>query len=115
MVASMSGGDLAQWAGVAVVLLVCWRITRGGGGSAVQELSEANRVLTKAKEELGGQVRDLLIENTSLRHRTDYAAVMERHERQAQERHVATLKVLDLIAKRLGPDPNGEHADARAA
>jgi hypothetical protein len=29
------------------------------------------------------------------------------HEERAQERHTSMIVVLDLIAARLGPDPNG--------
>lgn len=115
VLASFTSGDAAQWAAVAVALLFAWRVTRGGGGSAVQELSEANKVLTARKDELGAQVRDLLVENRALRERTDFGAVMDGHERRAQERHEATLKVLDLIAARLGPGDGPPVAHAKAA
>lgn len=100
---------------------VAWRIAQGGGSSAVTELSEANRVLTqrlhdlrdeyqKKIDELGAQVRDLRVENAELRSRTDYQAVINEHEKRAAERHAATLKVLELIASRLGPDPERQAA-----
>lgn len=98
------GGTLSQWLLVAVAVFVAWRITSGGGGSAVQELSAANKVLTNRVHDLGSEVRDLKIENERLRQRTDFQAVLSDHERRAQERHTATLGVLELIAARLGPD-----------
>lgn len=105
MIAALHGiGDVAGWAALALALIAAWRVTRGGAGSAVQELSEANRVLDARVHELGGEVRDLRIENAELRERTDYAAVMAAHEETALERHKALLNVLSLIAARLGPD-----------
>lgn len=106
---------IATWLPMLLVALVAWRISRGGGGSAVQELSEANRVLEKRMHELGGQVRDLLVEKATLEQKTDYAAVMAEHEKLSRERHERVLKVLEehfsrtlaileLIAERMGPD-----------
>jgi cell division protein FtsB len=91
---------------------VAWRVSRGGGSAAVTVLSEANKVLENKMheqqrkiDELGAEVRDLRVENAELRSRTDYQAVINEHEKRANERHGATLKVLELIAARLGPDP----------
>lgn len=100
----MNAADLAQIVTACVLLFVAWRISRGGAGAAVQELSEANRVLERRVHELGGEVRDLRIENASLKQRTDFAAVMADHERKAEHRSEAMLGVLNLIAARLGPD-----------
>lgn len=110
-------GTLPNWILVALALIVAWRVSRGGGGAAVSELSESNKVLERKLQEvrdtMGGEIRDLRIENGELRGRTDVAVaigpVLEwtlKHELRAQERHDATLRVLDLIAARLGPDPN---------
>lgn len=107
--------NLIQIGSLVLVAGVAWRITRGGGGAAVQELTAANRVLEQRMHELGGQVRDLRIENAKLKQRTDFAAVIRKHEEQlmasmrsheqrAQKRADAQLHVLDLIASRLGPD-----------
>lgn len=105
------GGTLAQWLIVAVAVFVAWRITRGGGGSAVQELTAANKVLEGRVHDLGAEVRDLKIANERLRQRTDFEAVLSAHERRAQERHTATLGVLELIATRLGPDGSAAGPD----
>lgn len=93
--------------GFVLTLAVSWRVSKGGGGSAVTELSKANEVLTHRVKELGDEVRDLRIENAKLKARTDYQAVISEHEKRAQARHEAQLHVLELIASRLGPDPNG--------
>lgn len=104
LLAILSGNDIIQWASLALLAFTLWRITRGGGGSAVQELSAANRVLEKRNHDLGAEVRDLRIEVEKLRARTDFAAVMAQHEEQAQKRAEGILTVLDLIAGKLGTD-----------
>lgn len=119
-----------------MALFVAYRISRGGGGSAVSELAKANEVLEgrlhderDAKEQLGGEVRDLRVELAELSGRTDFAAALAAalgpilewtagHEKRAQDRHEAmmsstqantdaVLGVLELVAQRLGPEPNG--------
>lgn len=122
-------GTLPTWILVGFALFVAFRVSKGGGGSAVSELSKANEVLTRRTHELGAEVRDLKIENERLKARTDFAqaltpvlesiaqgtnasearqvAIMDAqasHEDRAQERHARTLGVLDLIAKRLGKE-----------
>lgn len=115
--AIVSLGSLAQWTTVALMLIVAWRLSAGGAGTAVQELSKANEVLTKRVHELGSEVRDLRVENAKLRQRTDFHAVlgvfeeraeerMARMEQRADERAEKMLKVLELIADRLGSDDN---------
>lgn len=96
-------GTPVQWATAGLVLFVAWRLSRGGAGAAVSELSESNRVLERRVHELGAEVRDLRIENAELKQRTDFAYVMQEHEDRAQARADATLRVLGLIADRLGP------------
>jgi hypothetical protein len=115
MLAALHAADFTQWAALLVLAAGLWRLTRGGAGSAVSELSLANRVLEKRNHELGAEVRDLRIEVAELRTRTDFAAVIAQHEERAQSRNVAILGVLDLIAARLGPDHNPPPAQARAA
>lgn len=92
---------------IAVLVLtagIAWRISRGGGGSAVSELSKANEVLERRVDEQGKEIRDLKMKNAELASRTDFGATMAIHEERAAQRHQATLRVLDLIAARLGPD-----------
>lgn len=110
----LTAGDVAQLVLVLALALGLWRLTRGGAGYAVQELSAANRVLERRNHELGAQVRDLRIKLARLESRTDFAAVMDAHERNAAARSAAVLQVLDLIASRLGPDP-GHETDHPAA
>lgn len=99
-------GSIPSWALLALAIGVAWRLSRGGGGSAVQELSKANEVLTRRVKELGDEVRDLTILNEQLRARTDFAAVIQSHEERAQQRHDSQLHILGLIAARIGPDGN---------
>jgi biopolymer transport protein ExbB/TolQ len=123
-------GSIPTWALFFLALVVAWRVTRGGAGSAVSELSKANEVLTQRVHDLGAEVRDLKVENERLKARTDVSlviapeaqriidetrAALSEHERTAIERHQQQLSsgekqlvVLDLIAGRLGPDPNGD-------
>jgi hypothetical protein len=127
-------GSIPTWALFVLALVVAWRVTKGGAGSAVSELSKANEVLTNRVHELGAEVRDLKVENAELKARTDLSLVIEPvtqkiidatrsamldHERAAIERHQVQLDaagkqlvVLDMIAARLGPDTNGERRAA---
>lgn len=107
MLAAVTVGSVAQWFTLGVVVFGAWRLTAGGTGSAVTELSKANEVLTHRVQELGAEVRDLRIENERLKGRTDFAAVIAQHEQRAQARADKTLIVLGLIADRLGAEPNG--------
>lgn len=135
-VSAISWGAIGQWFAVLVLVLIAWRVTRGGAGSAVSELSKANEVLTQRVHDLGAEVRDLRVENATLKERTDVAlalvpavreivstitasieahearglAALEQHERRAERRGTAGLNVLKLIADRLGPEPNGATA-----
>jgi hypothetical protein len=122
MLAASVAGTIPTWILVAMALFVAWRVSRGGAGSAVSELTAANHVLeqalTRDRDKFGAEIRDLRIENGELRGRTDVAIALMPviewttvHEKRAQERHDATIVVLGLIAKRLGPEPNGEHPE----
>lgn len=106
--AALSHVDLPSWILLAVALLVAWRVTRGGGGSAVTELSAANGVLEKRVHELETQVSELRHENLALAARTDFTQALspllvatETHEARAVERSTRILSVLDTIAERL--------------
>lgn len=132
-------GTLPTWILVVIALGAAWRMSRGGTGSAVSELSKANEVLDKRlheerqkREDLGAEVADLRTQNAELKGRTDFAAALAAalgplsewtigHETRAQERHEAAMKnssknteavllVLDRIAERLGPDDLREAA-----
>lgn len=114
MLAHITVANLMQTFTVLVLVAGLWRLTRGGTGAAVQELTAANKVLEKRNHELGGEVRDLRIRVAELSTRTDFASVMAEHERNAAQRTDSILAVLDLIAKRLGPEP-GTGPAAKAA
>lgn len=112
-------GPLSGWLLLLLAAFVAWRISRGGGGTAVQELSAANQVLEKRVHELGGEVRDLRVENTALRARTDFqgslaASItplresMERHELGAQERNGKVVEVLETISTQLEGRRSGD-------
>lgn len=104
-------GTIPSWGLLVIALLAAYRVTKGGGGSAVSELSAANTVLDKRLHEQGAEIRDLRIKNTELEAKTDFtialAPIFEwtaSHEIRAQERHEKTMIVLDLIAQRLGKE-----------
>jgi len=104
-----------------IALFAAWRISRGGGSSAVSELSKANEVLTKAnhaKESLLSEkdrnIRLLEDQLAELRTRADFGAsislAFDAHEKRANIRHDETerraearfdkqLGILDLLAK----------------
>jgi hypothetical protein len=136
LAAFQSLGTLPTWILVIMAVIVAYRVTKGGAGSAVSELSKANEVLTRAvheerekREALGGEVRDLGKENALLKGRTDFASSLAAalgplsewtagHEARAQERHEAqmaaatknteaVLLVLERIGERFGPDDEG--------
>lgn len=126
LAASTVLGTLPTWILVVLALTVAWRVTRGGGGSAVSELSKANEVLTNAvheerekREALGAEVRDLRAENAALGERTDFAKALAgqaatseghilttiaAHETRAIERHAQLVVILELVAKKLGKE-----------
>jgi hypothetical protein len=118
MVAATIWGTLPTWLILVVALFAAWRISNGGAGSAVSELTAANRALDKAlhdaRDKLGSEVSELRSQNSELRGRTDVAIALtpvldwtQWHEQRAAERHAAMMVILDLIAERLGPDTNG--------
>ena len=136
-------GTVPGWLTLGVLVVTLLTLRRGGVPGAVGELSDANRALNDALkrerekgEQLGGEVRDLRVQLAELSGRTDFAAALAAalvpilewtagHEKRAQERHDASmtamqsntdavLGVLELVAQRLGPEPNG-HDDERVA
>jgi len=114
-------GTLPAWITVAILISAVLIFIRGGGGTAIQSLQIANEVLEKRVQQLMDQSRQLEDQNkrqaaeiAELRARTDVTAALspvisavQLHEQQAAKRAERTLTVLDLIAKRLGPDLEG--------
>lgn len=100
-----------------VTARVAWAVWRGAGGTALDTLGRANRVLER---------RVLDLEKQGLHDQTMIAALVAKtdvsvaiaplvvwstaHEERAAQRHEATLAVLGLIADRLGPDREAQAA-----
>ncbi len=108
----LSGGGPATWTGslptwilVVIGLAFAWRITRGGGGTAVSELTAANAVLTHALQEQREITDKQAKEIAALQGKTDVVLaitpLMQSHEKNAQERHAATVKVLAEMSESL--------------
>lgn len=111
-------GTLPGWLTLVVVVSVAWILYRGGTGTAVSGLQDANRELERQIKEKAGQLSALERINAELRAEKDVNVAivpvvdaMKSHEVRAQERHEKTLIVLDLIAERLGPDHNSTHEE----
>lgn len=81
------------------------------------ELNEARDIIAELKEQVAKlealqmpiQVVRALQESaaTAASRQTQIISYLERHERSAEKRTQSTLDLLQLIADRLGPDPNG--------
>lgn len=106
---------LAAFAVVSAVALGSFAFSRKFGGSAaLEELERANKVLAGRVTELTADNKMLAAKVAALERERNIALAlvpvldaMTQHEERANSRHEATLHVLDLIADRLGPDPNG--------
>ena len=104
-------GTLPAWLTFMGVIGAAWAVWRGGGGTALSTLQTANRVLEERVHELELQGKRDAATIAELTGKTDLALAIKpfmewasTHEERAVERHAGTLKVLDLIAERLGPD-----------
>lgn len=100
---------------VAAVLALrgAYAVWRGGGGTALETVTLANRVLEGRVHELSKEVALLRAENVVLAAKTDFAMALapimtwaETHERNAEKRSIAMLDLIGLLAARLGPDTN---------
>jgi len=98
-------GSLPTWILVVIGLAFAWRITRGGGGTAVSELTAANAVLTHALKEQRDISDKQAKEIAVLQSKTDVVLaitpLMQSHEKNAQERHESTVKVLAEMSESL--------------
>lgn len=101
-------GSVPTWAILVVGIFAAWRVSRGGGGSAVTELSAANQVLEdrdrRRQHELEAQAGKI----AALESKTDVVLavtpLIAEHERHSQERHDATIKVLEAIRDQIHSD-----------
>lgn len=96
---------------VAIAAAAFLFVRRHGGGSALEELERANRVLERRVNELEHENSKQAGEIATLKGRTDIALAiapvleaLRLHEERASERSTRTLDVLGLIADRLGPE-----------
>lgn len=98
-------GSLPTWILVGIGLIFAWRITKGGGGSAVSELTAANAVLTHALNEQRQVTDNQSKEIAALQGKTDVVLaitpLMQAHEQKAQDRHDSTVKVLTEMSDSL--------------
>ena len=100
-----------------LTLFVAWRLSKGGGGTALAEYERANKRLEASLKEARSEVTQLQTQLARLEGQTNVALAVapvidwtRMHETRAHERHKALIVVLDLIAERLGPDLNGHPA-----
>lgn len=137
MILAIAWGTVPTWALFVLAIGIAIRVSRGGGGSAVGELSKANEVLDRRHVHDVEALRAKDVEIATLRAQTDVAIAIEpvaerivtaiaeheqralgeltKHEERAIERHEAILRngaaqlnVIELVAERLGPEPNGQ-------
>jgi hypothetical protein len=109
--ADISVGTASSWAALIVLAIVAWVVYRGGGGTALGVLRDANAVLEQRVHDLEqkGEEDGKMI--AVLKARTDVAQALaplmawaHAHETNAGKRSAEQLAVLELIASRLGPD-----------
>ncbi len=114
--AALEPGSVAQWLTVILAGVVAYALYRGGGGTALSTLQEANRILEKRVHELEAQGKTDAALIAELKGRTDVglaikpmSEAMTLHEVRAAQRHEATVNVLGLIPDKLGQE-NGQAA-----
>lgn len=108
-------GSLPTWILVALAIIAGWRITKGGGGSAVSELSAANKILEDARQKNHAKIEEMAKQITALESKTDVvlavSPLIADHERRAEERHQALVHtieanttVLEGLSRRISTD-----------
>lgn len=104
-------GTLPGWLTFIGAAAIGWILYRGGSPTAVSGLQDTNRELERQIKERDGKISAIERINAELRAQKDVAVAiapvieaLQGHETRAQDRHEKMLLVLDLIAKRLGPD-----------
>lgn len=105
-------GSLPTWALLLLAVVAAWRISRGGGGSAVTELTAANKVLEERDQKRETAMQAQAKQIAALESKTDVVLavtpLIADHERHAQERHTATIEVLEAIRDQIHADTNGK-------
>jgi hypothetical protein len=109
--AVVSVGTVSSWAALIVLGGVAWVVYRGGGGTALDVLRNANAILEKRVHDLEQERKEDAKTIAMLKARTDVAEALaplmtwaHAHEANAATRNEQQLSVLELIAARLGPD-----------
>lgn len=123
LLAFLAPGTLVGWLTLVLLILGGMYFRVGGGGTALQSLVVANQVLEKRVKDLEDQAHADAKTIAELRGRTDVAEALkplfswqekhdaqviawsEAHENRAQERHAATILVLEQISAKLAPTP----------
>lgn len=103
---------LPLWITLGMALAGFLYVRRYGGGAALDELQRANSILADRVHELERENVRLHADVARLQERTDVALAVQpvsraiaEHERAAAARGEAMLRVLDMIARRMGADP----------
>jgi hypothetical protein len=110
-------GTLPGWLTLGTLLALGVLLRGGQLGPALGYLREANATLTDENRALHKKVVELEAEKVRLTARTDLAPMQtlmleqaRSNEERAQARFERTVTILDLIAERMGADPNGDAA-----
>lgn len=108
-------GTIPQWLTIVTLVGLAWFLRGGQMGPANSWLREANTTLREETEALRQRLAEERKANAILSTKTDLeplqvALVQEikEHARQTEQEHKAMLVGLNLIAQRLGPEPNGD-------
>lgn len=108
---------LPLWVTIALAVAAAGYIRKRGGGTALESLERANRVLEKRVVELERANTQLLGEVAALTATRDVSvaiapvlAALVEHEERAAGRGDRHAILLQMIADRLGADVNGEAA-----
>jgi hypothetical protein len=110
-------GNVPAWVALALAAAAAWTLIRGKAGDAVGILQTANEVLAERVKELERETKVQAATIAELQARTDFTVALQpvvaslsEHEAQSAkrgERFERLLDVLEVVASRLGPEPNG--------
>ena len=106
--------SLPTWLLFVAALGIAWVLWRGQSGTAVSILRDANQVLARKLNELEQRSQEQARTIAELESRTDIALALapvieaiDAHEKRSEARQASDLRVLQLIADRLGPENGG--------
>jgi response regulator RpfG family c-di-GMP phosphodiesterase len=116
MTAAIALGNVPAWVALALAVAAAWTLIRGKAGDAVGILQKSNEVLSERVKELEKETKAQAATIAELQARTDFTVALEpvvkslsEHEHNSAkrgERFERLLDVLELLAARLGPEPN---------